>query len=145
MKPSLSQADSSPDERRADPVNNELYGNRFVQQGLFDDDETESQTDGTYGDRLMQEGLFEYDENEVDLANQESSQKQCDATIDPPANGSILCDFKMGVCSLKCQSGFKAVGCKSGTECLCNASGCAWTTLGRNCMCKSERSAFSDR
>ena len=143
MKPSMSQAEGSPDERRADPVNNELYGNRLVQQGLFDDDKADGISG--YGDRLMQEGLFEYDENEVDLANQESSQKQCDATIDPPANGRVSCDFAMGVCSLKCETGFKAVGCKSGTECLCNASGCAWTTLGRNCLCKSEQSDSSDR
>ena len=142
MKPTLTEAESSPDERRADPVNNELYGGRLVQQGLFDDDEADG---AGYGDRLMQEGLFEEDENEVDLANQESSQKQCDATIDPPANGRVVCDFQFGVCSLKCDDGFKAVGCKSGTECLCNASGCAWTTLGRNCLCQSERSSLSDR
>ena len=118
LKPALISSKQQADERRIDPV--QEYGNRFIQQGLFDEDETE-----------------------VDLTD--DTFMTCDTSIDPPRNGRVRCDFEIGVCDLKCEDGFKPVGCKSKTECLCNAEGCDWTTLGRNCICQSEKNNGLDR
>ena len=111
----LQQQEDVPDERRVDPMNDGIYGNRLIQQGLFAEDETE-----------------------VDLLDEPDQPQTCDFTIDPPRNGRVRCDFELGVCNLLCEEGHKPVGCKPRTECLCNSNGCDWTTLGRNCECQSE-------
>lgn len=53
--------------------------------------------------------------------------------------GHVDCDYDEGVCKLTCNDGYKLALCKANgvSKCNCKGASCLWTTLGRNCRCKS--------